>query len=263
VPSPFPGMDPYLERPAIWPGVHQGMITYASAALNAVLPAGYVADIGERLYVVQSERSTYPDVAVLEHPNPARTGAARGAGTALASDPPWIVTYEPTEIREVFSEILPVGDESRVITVIEVLSPTNKTAGTEGRQRYLTKQRQVLARQTHLIEIDLLREGEHTVAAPADALLERGRWHYLVSLHRAGQGGRFETWPITLRDRLPRICAPLADGDPDVVLDLQAVFQRCYDEGGYAGRIDYHRRDPSVALAPEDAAWAKTLLHSG
>jgi len=259
MPSPFPGMDPYLENPVLWPGVHQGLVTYIRAALNAVLPPGYVADIGERVYIVQPERSVYPDVVVLEQPLTQTGRGSGGAATAVASDPPLVLTYEPVEIREVFVEILPVGEESRVVTVIEVLSYSNKTPGHEGRKLYLTKQREILESQTHLLEIDLLRTGEHTVAVSREQLLKKCRWDYLVCLHRGGHGNRFEVWPITIRQRLPRILVPLADGDPDVVLDLQAVFDRCYDEGAYARRIDY-RRDPPIPLEGEDAEWADKLL---
>ena len=263
MPSPFPGMDPYLENPVLWPGVHQGLITYIRAALNAVLPPRYVADIGERVYIVQPERSVYPDVVVLEHPitQPQTEQGSRGTTTAvaIASDPPLVLTYEPVEIREVFVEILPVGEESRVVTVIEVLSYSDKTPGHEGRKLYLTKQQEILKSQTHLIEIDLLRTGENTVAVSREQLLKKCKWDYLVCLHRGGEGNRFEVWPITVRQRLPRIHVPLADGDPDVVLDLQAVFDRCYDEGAYARRIDY-RRDPPIPLEGEDAEWADKLL---
>jgi hypothetical protein len=254
-------MDPYLEHPALWPGVHQGLITYARAALNALLPSHYVADIGERLYVVQPERSIYPDVVVVEPPA-ATFRSERGTGSTaavLSSDPPWVLTVEPVERREVFIEILAVGDTSRVVTVIEVLSPSNKTAGSDGQQLYLTKQHEILQSATHLIEIDLLHYGEHTVAAPRVSLIERGTWTYLVCLHRGGQGGRYEVWATTLRQRLPRIRVPLAHGDADVVLDLQSVFDRCYDEGAYARRLDY-RRDPPTPLAEHDLAWATTLL---
>ena len=261
MPSPFPGMDPYLEHPARWPGVHQRLITYMGDALNALMPPRYVADIGERLYVVQSERHIYPDVVVVEHP-PAAGAMRQGAGgtaVAVVSDPPWILTVEPEEMREVYIEILSVAEESRVVTVIEVLSPSNKTSGSEGRNLYLTKQHELLASQTHLIEIDLLRQGEHTVAPPRAELLRRGAWDYLVSLHRGGQPWRYEVWPITLRQGLPRIRVPLADSDPDVVLDVQAVFNRCYDEGGYARRLDY-RREPPTPLEGDNATWAAAWL---
>lgn len=259
--SPFPGMDPYLEHPAMWPGVHQRLITYLGDTLNAILPPHYVADIGERLYVVQPERSIYPDVVVVEPPSAESLSQRRVGETAaaLTSDQPWVLTVEPIEMREVFIDILSVGDESQVVTVIEVLSPSNKTANREGRQLYMTKQQEILNSPTHLIEIDLLRHGEHTVAAPRESVHRRGRWNYLVCLHRGGQRGRYEVWAITLRQRLPRIRIPLAHGDPDVVLDLQAVFERCYDEGAYARRLDY-RGEPSTPLSVDDGEWASTLL---
>jgi len=91
MPSPFPGMDPYLEHPALWPSVHQGLITFMWIALNAVLPPRYTASIGERLYVVQPERDIYPDVLVLERPAP-HPLPQRPEGTAVAIDPPWVLT---------------------------------------------------------------------------------------------------------------------------------------------------------------------------
>ena len=259
MPSPFPGMDPYMEHPALWPGVHQGLITFMWSALNSLLPSRYVASIGERLYVVQSERDIYPDVMVLEHPAAPQSTQQHTVGASVTMDPPWVVTLEAVEMREVFIEILAVGEESQVVTVIEVLSPANKTAGSEGHHLYLTKQHEILASQTHLLEIDLLRRGEPTIAAPRDSVRRRGQWDYLTCLHRGGQGQRYEIWAITVRQRLPRIAVPLAHGDADVALDLQAVFDRCYDEGAYARRIDY-RHVPPVPLGEDDSRWADVLL---
>lgn len=259
MPSPFPGMDPYLEDPVGWPDVHQGFITAMRTELNRVLPPQYRARMGERLYVVQPDRSIYPDVMVLERPSPA-PGREQGGGTAVAvaSDPPWVITALPAEFREVFVEIHSVREQHRLVAVVEVLSPTNKAPGSKGRRLYLKKQRELLASQTHLIEIDLLRWGAHTVAAPLELLIPRGPWDYLVSLHRGGQEERFEVWAIPLRERLPRIHVPLLD-DSEVVLDLQTVFDRCYDESAYALDVDY-RRDPPIPLTRADAEWAEALL---
>jgi hypothetical protein len=261
MPSPFPGMDPYLEHPARWAGMRQRLISQSCNRLNELLPDNYVADMGERVYLVQPRRSIYPDLLLIERPSQAPAPGPSGGGTAVlaVSDPPLVITVRPEEIREVFVEIRPVADESQVIAVIAVLSPANKTGRSEGRQLYLQKQEELLASQTHLIEIDLLQGGEHTVAAPLDWLLGETTWDYLVSLHRGGQSGRFEVWPFSLRQRLPRIHVPLAGDDPDVVLDLQTVFDRAYDEGPYARRIDY-RRDPPVPLPRADAEWAAALL---
>jgi Protein of unknown function (DUF4058) len=259
MPSPFPGMDPYLEHPALWPGVHQGLITFMWSALNAMLPPQYVASMGERVYVVQPERDIYPDIMVMEHPSRPPLPAPVREGAAAVVDPPWVVTVEPVEIREVFIEILTVGEGGQVITVMEVLSPANKAAGQPGRDLYLTKQREILSSRAHLIEIDLLRRGEHTVAVPYESVRRKGTWAYLTCLHRGGDGQRYAIWAVTVRQRLPRIAVPLAPGDPDLALDLQAIFNRCYDEGAYARRINY-AREPAPALSDEDTQWTDVLL---
>src|SRR5438067_9873069 len=112
MPSPFPGMDPYLEDPAWWQDFHLSYITYLQATLNRLLPAQYLARMGERLYVVQQERNIYPDVAVVERPAdiPALTRGEGGTALLVASDPAWVVTLEPMEMREVFVEIRAIRD---------------------------------------------------------------------------------------------------------------------------------------------------------
>ena len=139
-------------------------------------------------------------------------------------------------MREAFINIVRKGEPGRVVGTIEVLSPSNKDSGNPGCDLYLKKQQEILASSTHLVEIDLLRQGQHTVAASKGLLHEPGPWDYVACLHRAGHGRRFTTWPVTVRQRLPRIRVPLADDDQEVVLDLQAVFQRCYDECGLSAR---------------------------
>jgi hypothetical protein len=260
MPSPFPGMDPYLENSVLWSGLHQLLIARILIALNSTLPQKYVANIAERVYVLQTGRDIYPDVAVLEHPFPGSAGESQGGGVAVApvGDPPLVLEVEAVEVHEPFIEILPVADQSRVVTIIEVLSPTNKEGGT-GRELYLTKQREALRSQAHFLEIDLLRGGQHTVAAPLNHLLLRGSWHSVVCLHRTRQGTRFEVWPIPLEQRLPRVRVPLGGDDPDASLDLQELFSRCYDEAAYQRRISY-QAEPPVRLSPSTAQWADVLL---
>ncbi len=260
MPSPFPGMDPYLEDPILWRGVHHRLITYVADTLSARLPRRYIANIDERLYVVQADRDIYPDVLVKqrkEHPVAPGGRTLVAEETALDSDPPLVLTLEPVEIREAFIEIL-LAENAKLVTVIEVLSPSNKLPGSPGREQYLSKQRELLKSQTHLLEIDLLRSGVYTVSAPLTPLTSKANWDYVISLQRGGHN-RCETWPVTIRQRLPRVRVPLSDGDPDLVLDLQATFDHCYDAGAYARQIDY-RRDPAVPLPATDAAWADALL---
>lgn len=228
MPSPFPGMDPYLEAPALWRGVHIDMISRLRASLNGCLPPGYVAHIDERLYVVEPDRDIFSDVLVVGQRRRLSPKRPRGrASTALVSDPPYFVCEDPIRVREPFINIERVGVEGAVITTLEVLSPTNKDSSNPGNALYKQKQREVLGSSAHLVEIDLLRRGQHTVAASRTILNMHGPWHYVVCLHRAGQGLTFETWPVSIRERLPRFLIPLAEGDADVVLDLQAVLQRC------------------------------------
>jgi hypothetical protein len=258
--GPFPGMDPYLEHPAQWPGWHQGFVTFLWTKLNALLPPRYIANLNERIYVVGPERDIYPDVTVRERAVATPPSDGADAAEAMPGDAPVILALEPEEIHESFIEIVPVADQGRVIAVVELLSPSNKAAGSPGRRQYRAKQREVLAGPTHLIEIDLHRQGRHTVVAPRERLLRRVPFDYLVSLSRGGRRDRCEAWPFTLRQRMPRVAVPLLDDDPDLILDLQAVFERCYDEGAYARRLDY-RRDPVPPLSRADAEWADALLH--
>lgn len=261
MPSPFPGMDPYLEDPALWRDIHWRLVTYTADALLPVLHPRYHVRIEERLYVAEMARDIYPDIALLE-PAPipgARTeGPSAGAGWDA---PTFTVTLPSDQVSEGYLEIIDLTHGRKVVTIIELLSPSNKTPGTTGYRFYRQKQREVLASRTSLVEIDLLRAGEHTVAVPLDVLAKRGRisWHYLVSINRADERGRFYVYAWTIRERLPKILIPLAKDDQDVGLDLQAVFDRCYDNGYYADIIDY-RREPIVVLGPQDREWVHTLL---
>ena len=150
-----------------------------------------------------------------------------------------------------------IRGERRLVTAIEILSPSNKTRGADGRLTYIRKQRELLESKTHLVEIDLLRGGTFTTAVPRKrAVEEAGSFDYHVCIHRYDQLGKFSVYPIPLRLRLPKIAIPLSPGDAPVILDLQAVFDRCYDAGPYARLSPYVGRTPEPPLRPEDAEWA-------
>jgi hypothetical protein len=213
--------------------------------------------MGERLYVTQPARNIYPDVAVWRKPR-VGGGERRASTAAVLADPPWILSLDPIQVREVFIEITRIASPRRLVTVIELLSHTNKQRG-EGQDLYLKKQDELVRSDRNLIEIDLLRAGEHTVSAPKQALLSRGTWEYLVSLHRGGAGAHYEVWPFSVRDRLPRIWVPLLHTDDDLIFELQPVFDRAYGTGPYAVDVDYDL-DPEPPLSAEQAAWADALL---
>lgn len=261
MPSPFPGMDPYLVDPARFPGLHQFLITGLATTLNGLLPRSYVASVQERLYVEQSGRSIYPDTSVIKRSPSTRTGRKpkEKGGVALAWDPAWEIAIGPEEFRESYIDIVATADQGRVITTIEILSPANKTPGTEGHEQYEKKQREVLSSRASFLEIDLLRSGSHTVSAPQGGLSHRGHYDYLVCLSRGKVRHRFEVWARTLREKLPRVPVPLASDDADIVVDLQSVFDRAYEDGAFERQVDYVL-EPRVALSPADLAWAKTLV---
>lgn len=253
----FPGMDPYLENPQIFPGIHGPMIVYLRDQLAPRIRPRYVASVGERVYVEGPEqRPIGPDVWVRRTPRQ-ETGLAT-AGASVADEPVTLEVPE-LEIREPYIEILDRESGMRVVTVIEVVSPTNKYAG-PGREAYLAKQQEVLRSDTHLVEIDLLRYGPHVLAVPEAQVRGRFLYDYLVSVNRAApRRNRFEVYPRTVAQRLPRIRVPLAGEDPDVRLDLQAALDEAYEAGSYREGIAYHA-PCQPPLAREVQAWADELI---
>ncbi len=262
--SPFPGMDPFLEHPAVFPDLHDRLIAHLSEALQVQLPEPYYAVIGTRIWVEFSRRSIGPDVKVLRPPVESSRGEPSSGGGAVAAPirpKPVIVRVPHDERRETFVEIYTRPGNERLVTVVEVLSLTNKTPGEHVRDLYLRKQREVLSSKTHLVEFDLLRDGTHTTAVPLDLALEKaGPFDYHVCVHHFDNLEDYVVYPIRLEDRLPEILVPLLPGDPAVSLDLQAVFERCYDAGPYRRRLRYAANQPVPPLPLWQIEWATRLL---
>lgn len=252
MPSPFPGMDPYLEERSRWPDVHQRLIAYISEILQPLIRPKYVSRINERIQL--ADHSYVPDVLLVRRlREPAPTLAV--PGMMVADEPQTITTFD--EERHVpYLEII-YRETGEVVTVIEVLSPANKVG--DGRTQYLQKQAELLHTQANLVEIDLLGYGEPTVLARNAIITEPADWRYLINISRAGRRNELEFYAIPLHERLPRSRIPLRPPDPDTVLDLPAVFTRCYDAGGYDLLIDY-TQTPPVPLRETEAAWLNNLL---
>jgi hypothetical protein len=262
MPSPFPGMDPYLEHPDLFPGLHDRLITYMAELVQPRLPEPYLSDVGRRAWIEVSERYIGPDVQVMRP----HLSAATRSSVALAepsADQPLVIHVPHDEARETFVEIyIGRGRMRRLVTVIEVLSPANKTPGAHGRDLYLQKQQELLNSKVNLVEIDLLRSGAHTVAVPEERLRRAaGEYDYLVCLHRFDRFEDFFVHPIRINQPLPRIHVPLLPEDGSVPLDLQEVFDRSYDAGPYSREIDYGRDEPDLPLTTEQQAWAHQLLN--
>lgn len=257
MPSPFPGMDPFLERPEIWPDFHDSLIAYIREALQPLLRPQYVALTQDRLFVIENNRPIRPDVSVLDVNRRDQNEGGTATIATIAADPATtVVELQRDEIRQPYIEIIEPASGNQVVTVIEVLSPDNKTPGS-GLKSYQLKQTELWASGANLIEIDLLSEGKRTTRVEAAAVGADLNRRYLVSVSRF-EPMRCEFYGIDLQQRLPRISVPLKPQDRDVTLDLQAVFQRCYDTGPYP-QLLYYDRTPPAPLAPVEAEFVRKL----
>jgi hypothetical protein len=258
-------MDPFLEDPAVFPDVHDRLIVGLSEALNAQLPAPYYAGIASRVWVQASQRHIGPDVKVL-HPQQTVNGglSAGGGGVAIAEAviaAPVVVHVPREEVRETFLELYAEPGRTRLVTTVEVLSLSNKSPGAHGRDLYVQKQQELLNSRVHLVEIDLLRGGDHTTAVPLhEAVAKAGAFDYHVCIHRFDRLDDYFLYPIRLGGRLPRVAIPLLPGDDPVSVDLQAVLDRCYDTGQYCRRIRYSLDALVPPLSGEQDEWVKRLL---
>jgi hypothetical protein len=257
MPSPFPGMDPYLETPLLWRDVHHGLISQIQAALNPKLRPHYVARVELRVYVSDEDdpgrEAIIPDVRVESAPR--RKKGKRLKATVSLAEPLIVPLLLDNEIEEARVEIRHVESDS-LVTVIEVLSPTNKIKGSRGRFSFMEKRQEIIAGPVHWVEIDLLCKGEPSVTRPP---LVRSDYRVLIS--RAGERSHARYWPLSVRQPLPSIGIPLRGKDADVALDLSTVFRETYDHGAYDISIDY-RKEPDPPLAEEDRGWADELLRA-
>lgn len=221
MPSPFPGMDPYLEDDALWPVFHHQLVLCLYQILLPGLDDRYRARVNQRRYVI--EQALFTSVVREEHHE------------------------DYIEIRQ--------RSDGRLITLIDAVSPSNKLTQA-GRDAYLAKRCEGKNAKANLVELDLLLRGQPTLEYSRDGLPD---WDYAVTVTRSTQPERFEIYTTTLQKKLPRFRLPLASDDRDTVLDLHTAFTRCYDQGGFAAKIDYEN-DPSVPLIDEDRKWLQDLL---
>ena len=248
MPSPFPGMDPYLEG-SLWMTVHTQLSAEIARQLAPKLRPRYLALTTERFVyeepdsVAVSAASLYPDAGVTGVDPTAKAEGKTGISTA----PLRLETVMPTAVPHVTVEIKDTANR-QLVTAIEVLSPSSKQAG--GRDEYLRKRRRILISTAHLMEIDLLRKGQRV---PMKAPLPPAP--YFVVLSRAESRPLSDVWPVSLTEPLPVVPVPLLPEDADVELDLQAALQNVYDLVGYDLAVDYTQPPEIPFESEEDAAW--------
>jgi hypothetical protein len=261
-------MDPFLEHPEVFPNLHDRFVTHLGDALQAKLPEPYFAASGSRVWIEFTSRLVGPDVPVLRTTNGPQSAAALNGGVAIENATrvrPGVVRVEPEEKRQAYLEIFTrESGRRRLVTSIELLSPTNKTPGEQGADLYRKKQREVLGSQVNLIEIDLLRAGQHTTAVPLEqAVRTVGAFHYHVCVRAFDRPNEFFVYAARLQDKLPEIAIPLLPGDLIVVIDLQAVFTHVYDTGPYRRWVRYDEPVPPPPLTSEELNWVSAQLRAG
>ncbi len=255
MPSPFPGMNPYLEHPHVWHDFHE---TFCVCCRNALMPAlrpKYYCRLDEHVYI--HERPTDDrwlvgrgDVVITEvepAASPSELNSLRTATSVRGRILPDvdILSESSIEIRD--------RDSHELVTSIELLSPSNKLRG-EDRNQFIAKRRALLETNSHYVEIDLLRGGPRL---PVEGLPQ---CDYYALLSRIETRPDVEIWPCTVREKLPVISIPLRSPDDDIQLDLNAVLQTAFEFGVYDAVIYEHVPEPP--LSGHDLNWAEALVQS-
>jgi hypothetical protein len=261
-------MDPYIEVSHLWEDFHTNLITEIQRSLSEVLPDRYVVRAGERSYVAladlddeEEKRSFLPDVAVASKRGSAKTArkprkSARAAAVETTPGPVMMRALVKEEYREAFLEIRQVDPERKLVTGIEVLSPSNKRPGTKGWRLYYRKRVAFLSGYANFVEFDLLRRGRRM---PMVSPWPNSPYYLLVC--RKKQAPRCSVWPASFAEPLPPIPIPLAPPDPDISLDLQPFITSIYTRSRYHSDIDYREllRPP---LSPDEQAWLEERLRA-
>lgn len=259
MPSPFPGMDPYLEGD-MWQEFHERLANQISMQLLPLLAPRYVALLAKRYSVdrpalgvfdIPSPRVFYPDVHIVAPPRTIRESSASGA-PAVAE--PSVELPSALEVPQLSVEVRDVANR-HLVALIEILSPANKYG--EGYREYTERRTGLMRTATHILELDLLRQGARIplVGAPPPAA-------YYIYLSRSQRRPYTQVWAVALRDCLPIVPVPLLAPDPDVPLDVQAAVDACFGLVGYERLLDYSIPPPPPELDAADAAWVDQRLRA-
>ena len=260
MPTPFPGMDPYLERVGVWEEVHTRLIVAIADALGPQVRPKYRVGVEQRTYLAVLTPDEYelvgkPDVLVAvsrrqEQPVHA-TATAAGIAPRVAQLPmPEEIIERHLAVRDVLT--------GEVITVIELLLPTNKLTR-DGRRQYARKRLQILGSATHFIEIDLLRAGEPFPFRVQD---DDAQSDYRIIVSRARDRPQAAVYLFTIRDSIPDIPIPLQPGDAEPLVALNRLVHDVYDRAGYDLTLDYQQPPPPPQIRAQDVQWMQQLWRS-
>ncbi|MBD2249039.1 DUF4058 family protein [Nostoc sp. FACHB-888] len=252
---PFPGMNPYLEDPELWPGVHGRLIVAIADYLSPQLHPKYFVAIEERIYQTTSDDKLLIgilDVIVQNSQTTTNRELPNIVVAAPAVQPKMVTVPMPEIVKERYLEVRKVGTKE-VVTVIEILSPKIKRKG-EGCNAYETKRQRVLGSSTHLVEIDLLRAGE-----PMLVFGDGTQNDYRILVSRAEHRPQSDLYAFNLPDVIPSFALPLRTGDSEPLVDLQSLLTGIYDRTSYDLVIDYNQK-PVSRLLERDRGWVDVHL---
>ncbi|MEM9007339.1 MAG: DUF4058 family protein [Cyanobacteria bacterium P01_F01_bin.86] len=254
MPSPLPGMDPYLEHPRSWPNFHHRLITAIAIVLGTQLRPKYRVVVEEAIYQTVGQDSVLvgiPDVAVQKAVRATVKSPQAMTNGSIAAQPIEVDLPMPEVVRQGYLEIREVMTDE-VVTVLEVLSPTNKRPG-EGRRTYEAKRQTVFASATNLVEIDLLRQWEPLLSLPQEL-----KTHYRILVSESALRPRASLYAFNLQDAIPAFPIPLRTEDAEPIVNLKMLLDDIYDQSGYDLVIDYSIA-PTPPLKNADATWLEDL----
>jgi Protein of unknown function (DUF4058) len=265
MPSPFPGMDLYLEDPFFWHQVHSRLIVALANDLGRRLRPKYYAAIETRTYLEDGAESIFvgiPDAIVFSGTSVVTNSQNTATLPMPTVQPQKVRLVEPIEVKERYLEIRRVGSHE-VVAAMEVLSPKNKIE--EGRKIYLKKRQTILESASHFVEIDLLR-----VSQPMPLEGMTGKSDYCILVSAVGDSAQrtlrerpeADLYGFNLQDRIPVFLLPLSNEDSPIPVDLGILLQTVYEEGCFDLQIDYHQSVPEPSLTIQNAEWVKKILQA-
>lgn len=241
--SPFPGMDPYLEHPSLWPDVHNSLIIAIAHDLAARIAPRYYTRLRERTYEIEFATPLFgPAIGEFA---PVLEGTYRPGGTRQSNTFIDVIDESYLEIHETATKT--------VVSALELRSPGNKLYP-KGREEYELKRGQVVGSRTNLVEIDLLRAGKQM---PVQGKRVESDYRILVS--RATTRPRAHLYPFNLRDAIPTFTLPLLPGDEEPPVELGRILHALYERARYDLSLDY-AQPPVPPIRGDDADWARELL---
>jgi hypothetical protein len=259
--SPFPGMNPYLEHPALWSSFHLRLIGAVLSSLDSALPSRYYTEVKTQTYQVlegseEDEEGQWVrnrSAHLPAHASRAPDEESNMMTVTLPKCPQSVILPIMITLKERHLEVRELGSEA-VITIVKVLTPRNKRQG-RGRMVYERQRERILSGLSHLVEIDLLRRD-----LPMPMLGTIGSTDYRILVSRAQCRPQADLYRFDLSEPIPSFPLPLKPEDAELIIDLQSIVEELFDRARYAQRIDYCQPVPSPLLTSIQQAWVDELL---